>query len=313
MPNSTVLSLFQTTMQGMGVAVSGQPATVISNTNQDVVQTLALVNGAGGELAREFYWQYGQVQYNFEATYFAYTGNSTINSTSLTSMSSITSLDTTFMVEGLGVPQDTFINAAPSGTTVVMNREATSTNTTATYTFSKVRFAVPTGFDRMIDDTHWDKDAHWKMYGPMNPQQQAWIRSGYIARGPRIRHWMQEGYFQIWPPLGEDENLAFTYQSKYWILATAATAISKELYTVDTDTCIFPDPLMRAMIRLKYCEAKGLDTGTVTDPGTAVYNYQRQLEIAKANDAGSPVLAMNPTPSSQLIGFNNIPDSGFGT
>mgnify|MGYP001559315694 FL=1 len=70
---------------------------------------------------------------------------------------------------------------------------------------------------------------------------------------------------------------------------------------------------MRAMIRLKYCEAKGLDTGMVTDPGTAVYNYQRQLEIAKANDAGSPVLAMNPTPSSQLIGFNNVPDSGYGT
>ena len=48
MANSTLLSLFQTTMQGMGVVSYGNPATVISNTNQDVVQTLALVNIAGG-------------------------------------------------------------------------------------------------------------------------------------------------------------------------------------------------------------------------------------------------------------------------
>ena len=226
MANSTLLSLFQTTLQGMGVAVSGQPATVIGNTNQDVVQTLALVNAAGGEINREHGWQYGQVQYIFEATSFEYTGNATSGSTSLTSMSSIVSLDTTFMVEGTGIPQDTFINAAPSGTTVVMNREATSTGTTRTFTFSKCRFAVPTAFDRMIDMSHWDTDSRWQMIGPITPQQQAWLRAGYTATAPRIRHWMQEGYFQIWPPLGEDENLEFWYQSKYWILATAATAVS---------------------------------------------------------------------------------------
>src|SRR3990167_9947537 len=138
-------------MQGMGVATSGQPATVISNTNQDVVQTLAVVNAAGGELNREHDWQYSRIQYNFEATAFEYTGNTTNGSTSLTSMSSITSLDVTFMVQLTAIPQDTFINAAPSGSTVVMNREATATGTTVTITFSKVRFAVPTGFDRMVD------------------------------------------------------------------------------------------------------------------------------------------------------------------
>lgn len=295
----------------MGVVTSGQPSTVIGNTNQDVVQTLALVNAAGGELAREHYWQYGTIQHNFEATYFQYTGNSTSGSTSLTNMSSIVGLGSTFMVEGLGVPQDTFVSSA-TGTTVVMNREATSSNTTATYTFSKVRFTVPSDFDRMVDDTHWDKDAHWKMYGPMSTQQQGWLRSGYIARGPRIRHWMQEGFFQIWPPLGEDENLAFWYQSKYWIIATAATAVSKELFTVDTDTCIFPDPLMRALIKVKYLDAKGLWVGSEDEINSPAWHYQKQVDLAKAHDAGSQTLSMNPLPSSQLIGAENIPDSGYG-
>ena len=64
---------------------------------------------------------------------------------------------------------------------------------------------------------------------------------------------------------------------------------------------------MRAMIKLKYFEVKGFDT-------TAYYrDYRMQLDLAKANDAGSSTLAMNPRPSSVLIGWENIPDSGFGS
>lgn len=79
-------------------------------------------------------------------------------------------------------------------------------------------------------------------------QQQAWPRRGLHRNNPVDSPLDAGGVLQIWPPLGEDENLEFWYQSKYWILATAATAVSKELFTVDTDTCIFPDPLMRSLI-----------------------------------------------------------------
>lgn len=310
MANSTLLSLFQTTLQGMGVAFYGQPTTVVSNTNQDVTQTLALVNAAGGALNREHPWQYSQIQHPFEATYFQYTGTSASGSTSLTGMSSIVSLDSTFMVEGLGVPQDTFVVSA-TGTTVVMNREATSANSGATYTFSKCRFAVPSDYDRQIDGTQWDTDAHWQMLGPLTTQQQSWLRSGWIARGPRIRHWMQQGYFQIWPPLGANENLEYWYQSKWWILASAATAVSKEIFTADTDTCIFPDPLMRALIKLKYLEAKGLWVGAPDEVGSPAWEYDKQINLAKSYEAGNQTLSMRPRLSSSLIGAENLPDSNF--
>ena len=309
MPNSTLLSLFQTTMQGMGVMTSGQPATVIGNTAQDVVQTLALVNSLGGELNREFDWQQARVKNIFEAQFYEYTGNTTSGSSSLTSMSSITSLDVTFAVEGAGIPQDSRISAAPSGTTVVMTREATATASTIDITSSKVLYAVPTDFDRIVDSTQWDNSRRWSMVGPLTPPMQELMRNGFISSAPRVRFWQMGGYFQIWPPLGDDDVLSYLYQSKYWILATspATPAPTKEIYTVDTDTCIFPDPLMRALIKLKYLEAKGLDT-------TAVYrDFTRQLDIAKANDAGSPDLSMAPRMENVLIGWENIPDSGYGS
>ncbi len=308
MANSTLLSLFRTTMQGMGVATYGNPLTVVGNTNQDVVQTLALVQAAGDELNREFDWQSAQKNYIFEASYFQYTGTSTVGSTSLTSMSSIVSLDTTFGVTGTGIPTGSYIAATPSGTTVVLNQEATIAGTGTTFTFSKMLFAVPDDFDRPVDFTQWDQSRHWNLIGPQTPQQREWLRSGYISTGPRIRFWMLGGYFQIWPPLGANEVLSYSYQSKYWILATAAStpAPTKQAFTVDTDTVIFPDAIMRALIRLKYFEAKGFDTTAY------LRDYYRQLDIAKANDAGSPNLSMAPQPGQMLIGWGNIPDSGLG-
>lgn len=306
MANSTLLSLFQTTLQGMGVAAYGAPATVIANTNQDVVQTLALVNAAGGDLGRAFQWQQMTKQYIFEANYYQYTGNSTSGSTSLTGMSSIANLTALYAVTGNGVPQDTLV-ASATGTTVVMNQEATSSNTGATYTFSEVLFEPPSDFDRLIDSTQWDKSKHWQMLGPETAQQREWLRSGYISTGPRVRYWQMGGYWQIWPPLGADETLATEYVSKWWIQATGAVAPTKEIYTVDTDTCIFPDPLMRALIKLKYFEAKGFDT-------TALYReYLAQRDLAFAHDSGSPNLSMAPRPATALLGWGNIPDSGYGT
>jgi len=311
MANSTLLSLFQNTLQGMGVQTFGMPTTVVSNTNQDVTQCLALVNSAGDELAHEMNWQAQNIQYLFTANYYTYTGDLTSGSTSITNMSSIAGISTNptyFMVTGTGIPQDCFVTAAV-GSTVTINQAATASATTGSLTFSQVLFPPPAGFDRQIDRTQWDKSKHWEMLGPETPQQREWLRSGYISTGPRIRYWYMGGYFQIWPPLGTTENLAFEYASKYWVLATSPTLLTptKQAFTVDTDTCIFPDALMRSMIRLKYLEAKGLDTTA------ALRSYTTQLDLAKANDAGSPTLSMAPRVSEVLIGWENIPDSTFGT
>ena len=113
----------------------------------------------------------------------------------------------------------------------------------------------------------------------------------------------------IWPPLGSTETLSYEYVSKYWVNATSPTSLTptKQSFTVDTDTCIFPDALMRALIKLKYWEVKGFDS-------TAYYrDYVQQRDIAKANDAGSSTLSMNPRPANVLIGWENLPDSGYGS
>ncbi len=295
----------------MGVAAYGQPTTVIGNTNQDITQMLALINAEGDALAHEKDWQAQQIQYIFTAPFYTYTGTTTSGSTSVTAMSSIAGISTNptyFQVTGIGIPQDCFVTAAV-GSTVTLNQAATASGTAVSLTFSQILFAPPSDFDRQIDRTQWDKSKHWEMLGPNTPQQREWLRSGWISTGPRIRYSYMGGYFMIWPPLGSTESLSFEYVSKYWVLATAPTTLAptKQAFSVDTDTCIFPDALMRALIKLKYFEVKGFDT-------TAFYrDYTTQRDLAKGADAGSLTLSMAPRPSSVLIGWDNLPDSGYGS
>lgn len=306
MANSTLSVLMQQAMQGMGVVAYGLPAAIVGNQNADVTQMLAMVNMEGNALARNHEWEALRIKYIFDVPYYSYTGDVTLGSTTIANMSSIASLDATFMVTGAGIPTDTFVVSA-TGTDVVINREPTATDTAVTLTFSKCRFAYPTAFDRPVDRTQWDFTNKWEIIGPKSLQEFEYLRNGYISTGPRVRFISFGNYFQIWPPQGADRVFSFDYLSKYWIYATAATATTKQYFTVDTDTCVFPDALMHALIRLKYFEIKGFDTTKLER------DYRTQLDLAKAHDGGSEDLSMSPTVSTYLLDESNIPDSGFGS
>jgi hypothetical protein len=300
--SSTMLQLIQAATGEMGLNV---PTYVAGNTNQDVTQQLALLNACGRELQRDYVWQALSKQYIFTVEYTTITADTTINSTSLTNCSSIAGIDTTYQVSGTGVNQATFVAAAPSGTTIVLSQPATSTTTGNTYTLGKVRYSMPSDYDRQIDRTHWDKSKHWEMLGPETAQQWEWLISGYISTGPRIRYRIFNSYFQIWPLVSTAEVLGFEYISNGWVTDVSGTA--KTSFTVDTDTCIFPDNLMILALKKKYFEVKGFDSSAYKA------DYEKELSIAKANDGGSLTLSMNPRISTILIGWTQIPDSGYGS
>lgn len=304
---STLLSLAQQISQQMGLA---SPSTVIGNTTQDVVQTLALMNAVGSELSRETQWQAMTVEYQFTTVYYTYTGTLTNGSTSITGLSSTTGLTSTptyFQISGTGINNATYLSTVNAGaSSAVMTQPATASGSVS-LTFTQVKYAMPTDFDRLIDRTDWDKTQHWEMLGPETPQQWQWLKSGYISTGPRVRFRPLGGLFQIWPAIGSAHVMGFEYVSQYWVTATGGTSPTKSSFTVDTDTCIFPDQIMVLGTKLKYFEIKGFDT-------TAFYrDYKAQLDIAKAADAGSPTLSFAPRPTNILIGWENIPDANYGS
>jgi hypothetical protein len=171
-------------------------------------------------------------------------------------------------------------------------------------TFQKVRYDLPADYDAIIPRTQWDKSKRWELLGPEDAQQWQWLLSGYISTGPRIRWRLLGKYFQIWPGMSYDEVLGFEYRSNGWV--EDAAGAPKTSFTADSDTCIYPDRLMVLSTKLKYFEAKGFDT-------TAMYrNYLQELETCIAQDTSAANLSFAPRPGTVLIGYDNLPDSGFG-
>jgi hypothetical protein len=300
--SSTMLQLVQQVTAELNLAI---PTYVAGNTSQDVQQVLALMNRAGYDLIKEHDWQALELEYRFYTTAVTTTCDTTNNSYLLTNIPSTAGLDNTYSIVGTSIPQDSYVDTVLSSTSLNSSQLASATSVGGTVTFSKTIYPLPPDYETITDNTHWDKTKHWQMLGPVTAQQWQWLKSGYISTGPRIRWRILGNQFEIWPPYNTLEYLGFEYRSKGWA-RSAANAV-KNSFTVDTDTTVLDDAVIVLLTKLKYFQIKSFDTTALQQ------DYTRYLNVAKANDKGSATLSFAPQPSAILIGYANIPDSGYGS
>ena len=298
-----MLQLVQQTAAELNLAV---PTYVAGNPSQDVQQILALMNGAGYDLVKEHDWQALQVQYRFY-TQAITTNATTVNgSTTLTidGGTNISAVTNQWQITGYNINQDTNVVTVDNSAQITMSQMASGSGT-GSVVLAQTAYDLPFDFEAITDRTQWDKTKHWEALGPEDAQQWQWLKSGYISTGPRIRWRILDNQFQIWPPMNTQEYLGWEYRSKGW--ARSATGAVKTSFTADTDTTVFDDRIMVLYTKLKYFQVKSFDTTSLSQ------DYQRYLSVAKANDKGAPNLSFAPYPSKVLIGYANIPDTGYGS
>jgi hypothetical protein len=296
-----MLELMQQTSSELGLLA---PTYVAGNTQQDVIQLLALMNRAGYNLIKEYDWRALQKEYRFYTQAISTTGDGVDGSYNLLNVANTTGLSTKWQVTGTGIPQDCSI-VSVSGSTVTLNQPLQATNVGIVLTFGQMEYDLPSDYETITDRTHWDKTKHWEMLGPEDAQQWQWLKSGYISTGPRVRWRIYGEYFHIWPLMNTQEYLGYEYRSKGW--AESSTGTVKNSFTADTDTTFLDDTIMVLATKLKFFQIKGFDTTSLQQ------DYERYLSVAKANDKGSATLSFAPYPSKVLIGYANIPDTGYGS
>ena len=256
-------------------------------------------------MLRRFDWRELTKQHTFYTEATSTTGTWSTSSYTITGIPSTAGLSTSYQVQGTGIPNATYITAVTGTNAVTINYKPTQAAVDGQLIFQKVKYDLPADYNSTVNRTHWDKSKRWEMLGPESPQQWEWLLSGYISTGPRIRWRLLGPYFQIWPGMNAGELLGFEYRSNAW--AENALGVAKNSLTADTDTCIYPDRVMVLGTKLKYFEAKGFDT-------TALYrDYLAELETAMGQDMAAANLSFAPRPGTVLIGYDNIPDSGYGT
>lgn len=314
----SLLSICQTVMGEIGLP---QPPTIVGNLDPFAIQLLALANRAGRELAEEAdasgYWQVLRKQYIFQTTGVGpYTCTIIPGSNVLGTLSNNAGITLGMSVYAEGLVNDTLV-VAPGvvGSTVTISQMPTASTllTGQSVVFAQEAYPLPPDLAYLIPQTEWDRNFRWQLLGPLDAQEWQVIKSGISPVGPRMRFRIMQGMFYI-NPVGSSsslftDNIAFEYVSNAWVATVAApTTGVQPAYQLDTDVSILSEDLLTLSLKYRFLQAKGLDWET------SFADFTRKKEKATGRSASARNLPLNSRSRGgiNLLGSNNIPDTGFG-
>jgi hypothetical protein len=299
----TLLELVAQTCNEIGIT---EPSAVVGSSDTQYKQLLALSNRVGLDLVRDYEWRRLDTIYVFQTTTpYTKTGTTVLDSETVSGMSDTTNLTAGMIVSGTGIADFTEIESVDSGTQITLNMPATAAGTGTTLTFSIQDYALPSGYDRIVSDTSWDRDDHWPNMGPKSAQEWQWLTGGAIAISPQFRWRFYGNKIRFFGAPGSIYSMAFEYISNYWVATSSSANPSKAKFTLDTDVCVFPDDVMVLGLKFQWYKTKGLDWQV------PLAEFSRAVSYAKAQDSGAPKLSLAPNFQRQYITLDSVPDASW--
>lgn len=282
------------------------PSAVVGSTDPQILQFLALANRVLRDLVSDYEWRRLVTQKVYQTTASAtVTGTTTADSAVVTSVSSTASLSAGMVVSGTGIPAFATIVSVDSGTQFTMDMAADTAGTGTTITYAVQDFALPDGFDRMVSKTNFNRSQHWANIGPKSSQEWQWLQSGNLSTSPRFRYRIYHNKLRMFPAPTSVLNMVYEYVSQYSVIASGGTAPTKAKFTVDSDTCVFPDDVMVLGLKFQWYRANGLDYAT------PLAEFNRALSYAKGSDEDNPTLNLAPSFGNLLVEPNAVPEGSW--
>lgn len=198
----------------------------------------------------------------------------------LTRPSSVTTSSDPLAVTLLGLAQEEGKTLARRHSWQVMQTEYTFPTVASTSSY-----ALPTGFDRILVDTVFNRTRRRRMVGDLTPAQWQETQASLVTRvNPAFR--IRGNLFYISPTPTAAETVAYEYISLNW--CQSAAAVGQTAWALDTDTGILDEELMTLGIVWRFKSAKGLDyaesmTSYEIEVGNAILRDGAPVRIDTAN------------------------------
>ena len=169
-------------------------------------------------------------------------------------------------------------------------------------------YPLPSDFLRMIDQTGWERNNR-NPINPLSAQEWQYLKGrDLVSETLRVNFRVQSGSFEIYPqPVAEVYDINFEYISKNCV-TSSATGLSAPIIAVGADIPMFDELLLSRMLKLKWYEAKGMDTTKAQD------DFNQLYALLTASNASSPMLnAGTGTSGLRMIDtVFNLSDTNYG-
>jgi hypothetical protein len=140
------------------------------------------------------------------------------------------------------------------------------------------------GFQYIKDETMWDRTD--KLPIPLMHSTK-WQRfKASVSTAPRYHYRIRGGELLMHPTPTAGHSVYFEYISKNWILG-ADLVTYKSAFTLDTDTVLLPEELVRMGLRWRWKKEHGLEYAE------DFRDYEMRVADALGRDGGKPTLYMD--------------------
>jgi len=140
------------------------------------------------------------------------------------------------------------------------------------------------GYQYIKDDTMWDRTDRLPV--PLLGST-LWQRyKATVDASPRFRYRIRGGRLLLTPTPTAGHTLAFEYISKNWILGADAVTY-KSAFTLDTDTLLLPEELLRMGLRWRWKKEQGREYAE------DFRDYEMRVADALGRDGGKPVIQLD--------------------
>lgn len=169
-----------------------------------------------------------------------------------------------------------------------LTREALFT-TVATESQGAITTLAPEGFDRILNETIFDRSLRLPIYGPLNASQWQALKA-LPTTGPLYQYRLRGGKLLFQPsPVETGHICAFEYISN-WIVYDPGLDVYKSQWTLDTDEIVLDDTIYTAGLTWNWKEEKGIDYAE------DFRRYEELCQISKSGDGTKPrVNLANPS------------------
>lgn len=177
------------------------------------------------------------------------------------------------------------------------------------YTFntvpSQAQYSLPSDFEYFVDRTFWNNNYKWELVGPITAQERQVLTYGVVASGPRPKFYIQDNKMVLNPVPTESQLIAYQYYSNAWCQSVGG--VPQQYWMQDTDTLLLDEECFIQGIKWRFLRLKGFDYGEEKQ------QYELDVQRVISRDGGSRDLPLGDSGFQvNFLGFNNIPDTGFG-
>lgn len=172
-------------------------------------------------------------------------------------------------------------------------------------------YDLPADFGWMINQTGWTPSSGGlglPLGGPISEQIWAMLVASGLGAGTIYASFkISDGVMKFLTPVPADQDVTYSYMSQGWVDVHGSGTDFATIVENDDDVVMFDSELIKAMLELRWKQAKGLDWSTAGDA------FATAFQSFTGINTPAPVLSAAYVPRFPLLGIQNVPQTGYGS